>query len=115
MAVYTYVQLYGSGSLSQNLTAATTYQFRFLNPSGSSYFVLETVRNTNGFYTSASPNNLAGAFIVSASMNFVTSSYLAGFEVPQGTSAFRFTPTNNVTGTNLYLRGTGMFDLTITP
>jgi hypothetical protein len=115
MAVYTYVQLYGSGVLSQNLTAATTYQFRFANPSGSSYFVLETARNANGFYTSASPNNLVGAFIVSSSMNFTTSSYLAGFEVPSGVSAFRFTPTNNVTGTTLYLRGTGMYNLTITP
>jgi len=115
MAVYTYTQLYGSGTLSQNLTAATTYQFRFSNPSGSSYFVMETVRDTNGFYTSASPNNINGAFIVSSSMNFSTSSYIAGFEVPSGVSAFRFTPTNNVTGTTLYLRGTGMFDLTITP
>jgi hypothetical protein len=48
-------------------------------------------------------------------MNFVTSSYIAGFEVPEGTSAFKFTPTNNVTGTTLYLRGTGMFNLTLTP
>lgn len=115
MAVYTYVQLYGSGTSSQNLTASTTYQFKFSNPSGSSYFVMETARDTNGFYTSVSPNNIDGAFIVSSSMNFSTSSYVAGFEVPEGVSAFRFTPTNNVTGTTLYLRGTGMFDLTITP
>ena len=115
MAVYTYTQLYGSGSLSQNLTAATTYKFEFINPSGSSYFALETVRNDNGFYNSASPNNINGALIVSSSMNFVTSSYIAGFEVPEGTSAFEFTPTNNVTGTTLYLRGTGMFNLTLTP
>jgi hypothetical protein len=48
-------------------------------------------------------------------MNKVTSSYIAGFEIPSGVSAFDFTPTNNVTGTTLYLRGTGMFDLTLTP
>jgi hypothetical protein len=115
MAVYTYVQLYGSGSLSQNLTAATLYHFEFSNPSGSSYFVMETARDNDGFYTSASPNNINGVLSVSSSMNKVTSSYIAGFEIPSGISAFDFTPTNNVTGTTLYLRGTGMFDLTLTP
>lgn len=115
MTTYIYTQLYGSGSLSQNLTAATTYQFSFSNPSGSSYFVMETTRDANGFYTSASPNNINGTFIVSSSISFSTSSYIAGFEVPSGVSAFDFTPTNNVTGTTLYLRGTGMYSLTITP
>ena len=115
MATYTYNQLYGSGSLSQNLTAATTYQFSFSNPSGSSYFVMETARNANSFYTSSSPNNIDGVFAISSSMNFSTSSYIAGFEIPSGVSAFDFTPTNNVTGTTLYLRGSGMYSLTITP
>ena len=114
MAVYTYNQLYGSGSLSQNLTAATTYQFSFSNPSGSSYFVMETARNANGFYTSAS-SNIGGTFVVSSSMSYVKSSYIAGFVIPSGNNAFNFTPTSNITGTTLYLRGTGMYSLTITP
>lgn len=116
MATYTYEQLY-TGSLSGNLTAATTYTFAFTNPSESAYFVMETVPTSSGFYDSNSPQNTVGSYIVSASISqsLVTSSYVMGIVVPDGNSSFEFTPTNNVTGTTLYLRGTGMYSLTVTP
>jgi hypothetical protein len=117
MATYTYQQLYGSGSLSSNLTAATTYTFAFTNPSESAYFTMETIPTSNGFYNSNSPKNTIGSYVVSASIpqSLITSSYIASIVVPGGNSSFQFTPTNNITGTTLYLRGTGMYSLTVTP
>jgi hypothetical protein len=44
---------------------------------------------------------------------FVTSSNIFSLVIPQGTSAFTFTPANAITGTTYYLRGTGNFSLTI--
>jgi hypothetical protein len=43
MATYTPSQLKNSGSLGEDLSGLKT--FAFTNPSGSSYFVLESVRN----------------------------------------------------------------------
>jgi hypothetical protein len=45
MATYTYQQLYGTGSIGENLAGTKT--FTFTNPSASSYFTMETVRNNN--------------------------------------------------------------------
>jgi hypothetical protein len=117
MATYTYQQLYGSGSLSGDLTAATTYTFAFTNPSESAYFFMETIPTSSGFYDSNSPQNTVGTYLVSASISqsLVTSSYIMGIVVPDGNSSFEFTPTNNVVGVELYLRGTGMYSLSVTP
>jgi hypothetical protein len=112
MATYTYSQLYGSGSLGENLTGQKT--FTFTNPSGSSYFVMETIRDTRGFYTSSSSPNFNGSYITSASMGLVTSSYIAGVVVQSGVSSFKFSSSlATVSGSNYYLRGTGMYSLTI--
>jgi hypothetical protein len=112
MATYTYSQLYGSGSLGENLTGQKT--FTFTNPSGSSYFVMETIRDTREFYTSSSFSNFNGSYITSASMGLVTSSYIASVVVQPGVSSFRFSSSlATVSGSNYYLRGTGMYSLTI--
>ena len=111
MASYTYIQLYGTGSIGENLSGLKT--FTFTNPSASSYFTMETVRNSQGFYNGTSPTNFSGSYITSASMGLVTSSYIASVVVQPGVSSFKFTPANSVIGTTYYLRGTGMYSLTI--
>ena len=111
MATYTAAQMTGQGVLGENLSGTKT--FTFTNPSGSAYFTLETVRDANGFYTGSTPTNISGSWVVSQSMNFISSSYIASINVLPGSSAFTFTPASAVTGTTYYLRGTGNFSLTI--
>ena len=111
MASYTYQQLYGTGSIGENLSGTKT--FTFTNPSASSYFTMETVRNNQGFYDSSSPTNFIGIYSVSESMGLVTSSYIASIVVQPGVSSFTFAPSSAVTGTTYYLRGTGMYSLVI--
>jgi hypothetical protein len=112
MASYTYTQLYGSGSIGENLVGLKL--FTFTNPSGSSYFTMETNRNNQGFYDSTSPTNFKGIYVVSQSMGQITSSYISSVVVQPGISSFTFTPTYAiVSGSNYYLRGTGMYSLVI--
>jgi hypothetical protein len=123
MASYTYTQLYGSGSIGENLVGNT---FFFDNPSGSSYFTMETIPESSGFYEAATPKNFIGFFENSShpyqdpinpfSMNpwgIVTSSYIVSVVVPPGISSFDFIPDSTVTGTTYRLRGTGMYSFQI--
>jgi hypothetical protein len=110
MATYTSAQLYGTGSIGEDLSGLKT--FTFTNPSGSSYFTLETIPNVTGSFNGA-PTNALGAWVVSASMGFVSSSYVASVVVQPGTSVLTFTPASAVTGTTYRLRGTGNYSLTI--
>ena len=123
MASYTYTQLYGSGSIGENLSGNN---FLFINPSGSSYFTMETIPASTGFYEASSPKNFSGSFENDShpyqdptnplSMNpwgLVTSSYIASVVVPPGISSFLFFPAIPVTGTTYYLRGTGAYSLLI--
>jgi hypothetical protein len=111
MATYTAAQLYGTGSIGENLSGLKT--FTFTNPGNSSYFTLETIPNATGSYAGA-PTNTLGTWVVSASMGFVSSSYVASVVVQPGTSVLTFTPTSAVTGTTYRLRGTGNYSLAIT-
>ena len=114
MASYTYTQLYGSGSIGEPLFGLRT--FTFTNPSGSSYFTMETIVTSTGFYEATSPKNFEGTYVVSESMGLVTSSYISSVVVQPGISSFQFTPSNApVLGTTYYLRGTGAYSLVITP
>ncbi len=110
MATYTAAQLNGIGSVGENLSGLKT--FTFTNPSSSAYFTLETVPNATGSYA-GSPTNALGTWAVSASMGFVSSSYVASVVVQPGSSALTFTPASSVTGTTYRLRGTGEYSLTI--
>ena len=110
MATYTAAQLYGSGSVGENLSGLKT--FTFTNPSSSAYFTLETIANATGSYA-GSPTNALGTWAVSASMGFVSSSYVASVVVQPGSSSLTFTPASAVTGTTYSLRGTGAYSLTI--
>jgi hypothetical protein len=111
MASYTYTQLYGTGSIGENLSGTKT--FTFTNPSGSSYLAMETIANNQGVYDASTPTNFEGTYSVSESMGLVTSSYVAAIVVQPGSSTFTFIPTTAVTGTTYYLRGTGMYSLVI--
>jgi len=101
---YPFDDLQGAGTGSQDLTAGTQYTFTITNNSGSSYFTMETPRNFDG----VTPRNLSGS-ITSASSGVVfnQSDYIAGFALPTGNNSFVFTPSTNVTGSTLKLRGTG--------
>ncbi len=126
MASYTYTQLYGSGSIGETFNSGVEKTFTFTNPSGSSYFTMETIPASTGFYEASSPKNFIGNYenfshpyqdpSNSISMNpwgLVTSSYIASVVVPPGNSSFNFFPAITVTGTTYRLRGTGAYSLTI--
>jgi hypothetical protein len=123
MGFYTYTELYGSGSIGEALVGNA---FQFNNPSGSSYFTMETIPTSTGFYEASSPKNFSGSFendfhpypdpSDQLSMNpwgLITSSYIASVVVPPGFSSFTFFPAITVTGTTYYLRGTGAYSLII--
>jgi hypothetical protein len=91
--------------------------FTFNNPSGSSYFTVETVRNNQGFYDSSSLKNGEGFYSnfnrVSAS-HLVTSSYIFAEVIPQGTSSFEFNPlVSGMPTGSFYFRGTGNFTVNV--
>ena len=109
MATYTPTQL-NAGVIGENLSGLKT--FTFTNPSASSYFTLETIPNATGSFA-GTPTNALGTWVVSASMGFVSSSYVASVVVQPGTSVLTFTPTSAVTGTTYRLRGTGGYTLVI--
>lgn len=110
MATYTATQLNGTGSIGEDLSGLKT--FTFTNPSASSYFTLETIPNATGSFA-GTPTNALGSWVVSASMGFVSSSYVASVVVQPGTSVLTFTPASSVTGTTYRLKGTGGYSLTI--
>ena len=78
-----------------------------------SYFVMETIRNQDGFYDNSSPLNFNGTYNASSSMNLISTPYLTAVIINPGYSSFTFTPNAFVTGTTYYLRGTGMYSLVI--
>ena len=110
MAFYTAAQLYGTGSVGENLSGATT--FTFVNSGYSSYFTLETNPNATGSFAGR-PTCASGSWTISASMFPLTGSYVASVVVQPGTSVLTFTPSSAVTGTTYRLRGTGAYSLTI--
>ena len=111
MTSYTYTQLYGSGSIGENISGLKS--FMFINPDGSSYFTMETIPSSSGFYEATSPKNFSGSFTVPESMGLVTSPYIASVVVQPGTSSIAFKPAYNiVSGSSYYMRGTGTFSVT---
>ena len=91
--------------------------FEFTNPSGSSYFIMETVRNNQGFYDSSSLKAASGSLnIVSniPSTGIVQSDYIWGTVVPPGSSSVAFTASLEIPTGSVYFRGTGEFSVSIT-
>jgi len=83
---------------------------------GSTYFTLETVRNSDGFYDSSSFPNARGYysnFTNVSESHLVTSSYIFAEVIPPGVSSFEFNPSDSAMPTgSFYFRGTG--DMTVT-
>ncbi len=125
MATYTSTQLRGTGSLTEEL--AGTKQFDFNNPSGSSYFTLEGIKNSDGRYDSSSNkvavgtySNFSGSFTKLQSFTtsslptaHVSSSYVFSMVIPPGSGSFKYAPTTTVAANDAYLKGTGEYTLTI--
>jgi len=92
--------------------------FSFINRnSGSVYFVMETIRNANGFYDSSSLNGALGAyynFTGSSQFDLVSSNYIAGYVVPPGSSSFEYNPTEYIQTGSVWFRGTGDLVATVT-
>ena len=111
---YTFSQLFGSqgeGTSSISLTAGTPYTFALANNSGSSYFVMETAQPND---TSSLPKNTSGSYTSLTNIaSSVIGDYITGFALPTGVNSFVFTPSINVTGSSLRLRGTGGITLEI--
>jgi hypothetical protein len=110
MASYTADQLYGTGSIGENISTLKT--FTFTNSGAPAYFTLETIPNSTGSYAGL-PTNVSGSWIVSASMGFISSSYIASIVVQPGISSLTFTPAAAITGTTYRLKGTGNYTLNI--
>jgi hypothetical protein len=113
---YTFDELYGAGTSSIDLINYASYTFTITNNSGSSYFVMETTRNSQQAYDSSSPQNLVGELENFSNINLngvVTSSYIAGFSLSPGVNSFDYIPFINVLGSTLKFRGTGGITLSI--
>jgi hypothetical protein len=93
-----------------NLTAGTPITYSIDNPlDNSSYFVLETVRNAEGYYDNTTPKNLEGTFTRDAGIStLVQDKYKAGIIILPGGGELVFTPANNIISTTLRLRGMGV-------
>ena len=84
----------------------------------SSYFTLETVKNSNGAYDSNSPKNLQGTLSGDSGItNIVSDDYKVGIVVSPGGGVLTFVPTNAITAATLRLRGTspGFVSSSLTP
>ena len=94
---------------------STTYTIS--NPlSGSSYFTLETTKNSNGAYDSISPKNLQGTLSGDSGITTIVSDdYKAGIVVSPGGGVLTFVPTNAITAATLRLRGTSPGFVSVIP
>jgi hypothetical protein len=109
-------ELQGAGTTSSiDFLPNTPYVFQLPNyQSGSVYFVLETVRNTNQIYDSSSPKNFTGIiFPTYQTVDMIKSEYIVGFVLNQGDNRFVLYPNNYISGSSLYLRATGDTNLEI--
>lgn len=96
-----------------NLSGSQATVFAVTNSlSNVSYFSLETVPNSSGFYSGSTPS-ISGSFSYSSGIiNLVKDDYKMAAVVAPGGGSITFTPAVPVTGSQLYVRGTGYKDVT---
>lgn len=92
-----------------NITAGVSTTYTISNElEGSSYFTLETVRNSSGFYDTNSPKNTSGSFSLGAGLSsLVQSDYITSVVVAPGGGVLTFVPAITIVKETLNLRGTG--------
>ena len=95
---------------SADITAGTATTWSLSNDLDyDSYFTLETVRNADGFYSTSEKKNTSGSFTLGDGLQtLIQSDYIASVVVNPGGGELRFTPAIDITGSTLYLRGTGV-------
>jgi len=110
MATYTPAQLYGNGSQGEDISTSLT--FTFSNPSGSSYFTIETVQDRTGSFAGKQKTTSGSWVPSSSSMGPVRSDFFASVVVQPGTCSVTLTPASSITGSNYRMKGTGAFSVT---
>tara|TARA_R110000803_G_scaffold16360_3_gene44876 strand:+ start:438 stop:1583 length:1146 start_codon:yes stop_codon:yes gene_type:complete len=118
MASYTANQLNGAGTPIEALNSGSSYVFEITSSTctGSAYFTVETVRDSNGFYDSTRPTNTLGLYSDFVNLNqntLITSSYISSVVVPEGENSYKFTPSSDIAISSSFLRGTGGITLNI--
>ena len=92
--------------------------FTFHNPSGSSYFTMETTRSFDtGTYLSGTPQYASGSFSQLTGVNAehtVQSDFIFSQVIPHGTSSFVFNNGITIPAGTVFFRGTGEYDLIVT-
>ena len=96
--------------------------YTFHNPSGSTYFTTELIRNSEGFYptSSAQISYFSGSIFteitssVIANKEPVRGDYIWSTVVPPGTSSLTFTPGLTIPVSESSFKGTGEFTLILT-
>jgi hypothetical protein len=91
-----------------NLPANDIIIYNIDNPLNyTSYFILKTVPNSNGFYDNTSPENLEGSFSLGEGIiEIINDEYKAGIIVSPGGGELTFIPINNIISSSLMLQGT---------
>ena len=89
--------------------------FTFHNPSGSSYFTMETTRSfDSGTYLAGTPKYASGSFSqITGSDNIVQSDFILSQVVPPGTSSFVFSNAVTIPTGCVFFRGTGEYNLIV--
>jgi len=89
--------------------------FTFHNPSGSSYFTMETTRSLDtGTYLTGTPKYASGSFSqITGSDSIVQSDFIFSQVVPPGTSSFVFSNSVTVPTGCVFFRGTGEYNLIV--
>ncbi len=110
MATYSFNITGSRVTQSADITAGTSTTFSLSNDlSGSSYFTLETVKNEDEAYDSTSNKNTSGSFTLGSGLKtLVQSDYITSVVVLPGGGDLTFIPAIDITGSSLYLRGTGV-------
>lgn len=92
-----------------NITAGVSTTYTISNDlEGSSYFTLETVKNSDGFYDTNSPKNTSGSFTLGSGLSsLVQSDYMTSVVVAPGGGVLTFEPAITIVKETLNLRGTG--------
>jgi len=108
MATYNFNVTGSRVTQSADIAAGESTVFSIANDlTVASYFTLETIQ-TNGQYDSNSKKNTSGSFTLGSGLStLIQSDYIASVIVAPGGGDLTFVPAIAITGSTLYLRGTG--------